>query len=588
MSFIPNDVIDQVLDRSDIVQVIAGYVPLKNAGRSFKALCPFHHEKTPSFVVNPDKQIFHCFGCGVGGNVISFVMKQERMEFPEAVRFLADKAGVLIPETSEHGEQTRQLRQQLVKINELALKFFHANLFSDKSPAGAAAREYLTGRQVTPDIAKIYQLGFAPDAWDTLMAHLRQENVPLDMMEKAGLIIASNKRDGYYDRFRNRVMFPILDYRGQCVAFGARSLDPQDQAKYINSPETPIYTKGRHLYGLHWSKDAVVKNDCAVVVEGYMDFLMPHRAGIPHCVASLGTALTVEQIRLLRRYTHNVVMLFDTDPAGQAAMIRSLDLLIEEGMNARIATLAEKDDPDSFVRKHGVDKFCERLDNAVSVFDFKLKYLMARIPATIEGKARIASEMLPTIAKFGNAVMQSEYMKRLAAALGISQEALHKEMAKVSSPDGAAAPRPASATAPAAAMRPVERELLRLMLEEQEFIPLTRSEVGVEDFQNEHVRTIVSEIFTMFDQGRDINLSALMNCFQSQDILKIISGLMVSPEMPSVDKKKVHTDYIQRLKQERMKAQRLSLRSQMETAKHQGDQRRMEELISEFNQLIKG
>ncbi len=323
MGLIAQEIITQILDRANIVEIIAGYIPLKQAGRNFKAPCPFHHEKTPSFVVNPDKQIFHCFGCGVGGNVVSFVMKQERMEFPEALRFLADKTGVEIPETEARNNPLAELRQQILKVNDVAAKFYHNNLLSDKSELAKSAREYLKNRGLGFDHASKFQLGLALDAWDGLLKVLREQNFSAGFLEKAGLLIAKNQGSGHYDRFRQRVIFPIFNARSEVVAFGARSMDKDNPAKYINSPETALYTKGQYLYGLNWAKDMIGRLDAVVVVEGYMDFITPFSAGVENVVASLGTALTVEQIRLIRRYTRNVVMLFDADPAGQAAMIRS-------------------------------------------------------------------------------------------------------------------------------------------------------------------------------------------------------------------------------------------------------------------------
>ena len=393
MGRIPEEIIAQVIDRCDIVETISSYIPLKRAGRSFKAVCPFHHEKTPSFIVNPDKQIFHCFGCGVGGNVVNFVMKQERMEFPEAIRFLAQKVNVTIPgDETPQAHHANNIRQAILRVNALAAAFFHKTLLSDKSPEAKNAREYLKDRGIDLNAVRVFQLGFAPRQWDALLIYLKQEGISLGLMEKAGLIIPRESGQGYYDRFRNRVVFPIFDTRAHCRAFGARALDNAEGAKYLNSPETIIYTKGHHLYGFHLAKQAIAEEDCVVIVEGYVDCLIPYQAGVRNIVASLGTALTVDQIRLLRRYTPRVVMLFDMDPAGEAAMMRSLDTLIEEGMEVRVATLAPGEDPDSFVRRQGVDDFRNRIAAAQTVFDYKLDVLTRRHGIqTPDGKAQIAA-----------------------------------------------------------------------------------------------------------------------------------------------------------------------------------------------------
>ncbi|MBU0468966.1 MAG: DNA primase [Candidatus Omnitrophica bacterium] len=296
MVLIPEEIVSQVIDRSDIVEIISSYIPLKRAGRNFKAACPFHNEKTPSFVVNPDKQIFHCFGCGVGGNVVSFVMKQDKMDFPEAIRMLAQKVNVVIEEVDEPTRRSTNERHLIFKINELAAEYFQDNLLSAKTKMASDARKYLKERNVDFGTVKSFKVGLAVDKWDGLLEYLKNKGVSLVLMEKAGLIIPRDNSRGYYDRFRNRIVFPIFDTRGNCRAFGARALD-DNQAKYLNSPETIVYTKGHHLYGFHFAKDAITQEDAVIIVEGYLDCIMPHQFGVKNIVASLGTALTVEQIR---------------------------------------------------------------------------------------------------------------------------------------------------------------------------------------------------------------------------------------------------------------------------------------------------
>ncbi len=589
MGLIPQEIISQILDRANIADVIGGYIPLKQAGRNFKAPCPFHHEKTPSFVVNPDKQIFHCFGCGVGGNVVTFVMKQERMEFPEALKFLAEKMGIEIPATDVKNNQVHEFRQQILRVNELAAKYYHQNLISDKSELAKTAREYLKSRGLSLESVSKFQLGLALDGWDGLLKALVAQNFSASFLEKAGLLIAKNQGSGHYDRFRQRVIFPIFNARGQIVAFGARSLNKDSSAKYINSPETSLYTKGQYLYGLNWAKEAISRQDSVIVVEGYMDFITPFSAGVENIVASLGTALTVEQIRLIGRYTKNIVMLFDADPAGQAAMIRSLDLLVEEGMTVKVAALSDGDDPDSFVRKAGAQAFGEAVKNAQSLFDFKLQFLVKQNPgATVESNAKIAAQMLSTIAKFDNAIIQTEYLKRLAQALMIAPEALLLEIKKVK-PDGnrraAVASERKMAREP---IRPVERNLLRLMFEENDFVVLSRRDIALADLQNRHVRDIVSKIFELFDSGRETNAPALMNCFGEQDILDTISGIIASEEAVAGDKQKIYRDCTLRLRQENLKLRRQEILRQMEIARNQGDHKTLEDLSYAFNLLIKG
>ncbi|MDD5027638.1 MAG: DNA primase, partial [Candidatus Omnitrophica bacterium] len=338
---IPENILDDILARVDIVEIISGFLPLKKAGRNFKACCPFHHEKTASFMVSPDRQIYHCFGCGESGNAFKFLMRYERLDFPEAVEALARKAGVVLPRDETPGPKSSGLSTQVYRINELAANFYSANL---NSPAGLRAKEYLLKRTVRPETISALKLGFASDSWDGLLNYLRSKGASLGLLEKSGLAIAK-EGGGFYDRFRNRIIFPIFDIKGRVLGFGARVLD-NTLPKYVNSPETAVYTKGKNLYGFNLAKDGIRENDFVVIVEGYLDFILPFQEGLKSITASLGTALTIEQARFLKRYTHNVVMVYDADTAGELATLRSLDIFIEEEMNVRVVSLPKGLDPD--------------------------------------------------------------------------------------------------------------------------------------------------------------------------------------------------------------------------------------------------
>lgn len=587
MGLIPEETISQILDRCDIAETIASYIPLKRAGRNFKAVCPFHHEKTPSFVVNPDKQIFHCFGCGIGGNVIVFVMNQERVEFPEAVRILADKAGIQIPANDSQNSETASLKELVYKVNDLTAQFYHGALVSSGNDVGHVIK-YLKERGITLDTVKKFRLGFAADRWDSLLNFLRGKNIHIGLMEKAGLVIPKESRDGFYDRFRDRIIFPIFDVRSRSIGFGARAMK-EGLAKYINSPETAVYTKGNHLYGFHASKDSVREKDFVIVVEGYMDFLIPYQAGVGNIVASLGTALTTEQIRLIRRYTQNVVMLFDADAAGENAMVRSLDLLVEEGMSVKVAQLSSGEDPDSFVRKFGAEKFNECIAQALPLFDYKLKILTGRFShKTVEGKAKISAEMLSTISRFQNAVLKFGYVKQLAQALAVPEEALVIELQKANTALGKR-PEPEKKT-----LQPVpvgvsaaERNLLKLMLEDVAFIPLIREELQVSDFMDDKIKKVIHQIFDAASQGKDIKASSITHTLDDKQIAQMVSELVASDEIIISNKAQVCRDCIQHIKSNRMKVMRQNLREQISTAERSGDKNRLDELKHQFNQLIK-
>ncbi len=592
MGLIPEDIIHQVIDRCDIVETIAAYTPLKRAGRNFKANCPFHNEKTPSFVVNPDKQIFHCFGCGVGGNVIAFVMKQEHWEFPEAVRFLAQKVNVAIPETGKADPAARNERQQILDVLQLASDYFHKHLLIEKDEEAKKAREYLKARGVLLQTAQQFKLGFALNDWDALLTYLKEKNISLALMEKAGLIIPRGNAQGFYDRFRGRIMFPVCDTTGQCRAFGGRCLEEvikedKNTAKYINSPETPVYTKGQHLYGLHVARQAIIQEDEAVIVEGYVDCIMPHQAGVTNVIASLGTALTVEQIRLLRRFTKNVVMLFDMDEAGQAAILRTLDILVEEGMQVKVAALTSGRDPDSFIRESGVQAFRERIQKAQTLFDYKFSFLAKEYDIkTLEGKAKLAQEMLVTISKFDNAVLKNGYLKRLAQNLGVAENVLNSELAKLGK--GPEKETIKIENIPLAApAHSVETHILKLLLEEESFIGPTKEEIGPADFNDHRIRAVIERIYHLFEQGQRIHVGSLIAQIEDQSLQHFISSLLAKEESWVGDKKKMHRDFIDRIKMNRLKSLRQGLLEQIREAEGQGDHPRLDDLKEKYTQLTR-
>ena len=578
---IPENILEDILSRVDIAEVISSYIPLKRAGKNFKAICPFHREKTPSFMVSSDRQIYHCFGCSKGGNVFNFLMEYERMEFREAVEVLAKKCGIILPETQAQDQKAVGINTQLYKINELTGLFYAQNL---NSPGGESAKNYLLKRGIKEESIKLFKLGFAPDKWDALINYLRAKNISLSLLEKAGLILPK-ENGGYYDRFRNRVVFPIFDIKSRILGFGARVLD-NTLPKYVNSPETLIYTKGKNLYGLSLAKETIREEDSVVVVEGNLDFIMPYQEGLKNIVASLGTALTVEQARLIKRYTHNVVMVYDADEAGQLATLRTLDIFIEEGMNVKVVSLPEGFDPDLFVRKEGIDKFKAQVEKAQNLFDYKLGVLKSRNQAKeIEGKAKIVSEMLPTINKFKNAVLKSEYIKRLAQGLDIKEDALLEETKKLKedrtySDSNQATPKKLN-------INPTESLLIKLMLEEKELINQIRDTLEPADFQDERISKIVSVMFDLMEQKKNIEPSLLINYFKDEDIAQVICESTLLPEVSSQHKEEIIVDCIHRLKNTRLVHKRKRIQEEMKIAENSGDEEGLNRLKHEFNHLIK-
>ena len=593
MGLIPNEVINQVIEQSDIVELIGNYTALKKAGRNFKALCPFHHEKTPSFVVNPDKQIFHCFGCGVGGNAVGFLMRQEHLEFPEAVRFLANKAGIVIPEDEVVSTSpSRQLREEILKINGLAAVFFHETLLTSREVDVKAARDYLKGRGVDLEVVKKFQLGFAPNEWDALLKYLKSKGISEELILKAGLIIAREGKAGFYDRFRNRIIFPITDIQNRPVAFGARTMADSDGAKYINSPETPVYTKGQHMFGLGLTKAAVGKLDRIIVVEGYMDMIMPYIHGVENIAASLGTALTPEQIRLIRRYTPNVVMLFDTDPAGQAAIVRSLDLLIDEGMNVGVATLAQDADPDSFIRQQGVEAFNAQIQSAQSLLDFKFNWLAAQFDSkSVEGKSKIAKELLSTIARFKSEVAKYELTKSLAQKLNVPEAVLLKQAGQVKDRFVGAdlvSARISEAEIKASAWASSGQELLlALFLKDPAWAKAAIESIGPEDFSEGLVRQVVEGIWSLAHETNDWSINDLLVRLNDESAQSLVTRLISIEEAKLGDQALVFQDCVGKIQKEKQKKARGQLLEAIRQAEALKDTIKLDQLKEEFNQLLK-
>ena len=579
---IPDTVLDEIQNKVDIVEVISAYVSLKKSGRNYKGLCPFHHEKTPSFMVSQDKQIYHCFGCGACGNAFGFLMRQERLEFPEAVRMLAEKAGVRLPSSSYADKASSSVGHKLYEINDLACSFYQANLANDKD-----AGEYLKSRGIGQEAIKLFRLGIAPKAWDGLLGFLRAKGISQEMIEKAGLIIP-NDRGGYYDRFRGRITFPIFDIRSRILGFGGRVMD-STVPKYINSPETFIYSKGRNLYGFNFSKEYIKKADYAIVVEGYLDFIVPFQSGVRNIVATLGTALTDEQVRLLKRFAKTCVAVYDPDEACTSASLRNLDIFIKEGMGVYIAALKKGYDPDSFIRNFGVEGFNQVIKEAKNLFDYKLELLRQRFnPGDIHGKVEIAQEMLPTIARIENAILQSSLIKRLAEALSIGEPDLRVELKKVKMdyshrPSKVQASRSEKESGPWKA----QKMLLGLMLEEKDFIKRAKDIIKPEEFKPEAMREIIRLLFDHDPETKGISASRLLNHFKdNEEVSGIILEAASATEAIS-DSGKVFVDCVETIKKENVRFELAALQGAIREAHASKNDKVLKELLLKYNSLVK-
>jgi DNA primase len=497
---IPDDKIEEVRRRADIASLIGEYVTLKKAGRNYLGLCPFHREKTPSFTVSPDKQMFYCFGCSEGGNVFSFLMKLNHLTFPEAVRHLAGKVGVVIPErTMSRVEKERDtLAEQIRRVNELAAGFFTRAL---QSPAGESAMKYLGKRGIGESAIKTFRLGLAPEGWSHLHEFLEKKGVSPKLAEQAGLLVprAGEPERGHYDRFRGRVMFPIEDVDRRVIAFGGRVMGA-DEPKYMNSPESTVYTKGNTLYGLARTREAIREKGFAILVEGYFDLIALWNTGILNVVATLGTALTRSQVDLLRRYTVRVVAVFDPDEAGRKALARSLELFLAGNVHARAVILPDGQDPDDFVRTHGREKMDEMVAHAWPMADYYIEKILGG-RGTLEEDRDKLREAVSFLSRLEDAVERNLFIKKIAEKLNVDEDVLKTEVRRaLSNTPLPRTDRPRSKTV--GESDPLEMSLIHMMLEYPARIS-TVAESGIfAFFKTEELKSLGEELLAMDREGR--------------------------------------------------------------------------------------
>ena len=520
MPRLPEDLIDRIKDATDIVEVISQYVQLKQNGRNYVGLCPFHNEKTPSFSVNPDLQIYKCFGCGAGGPVFKFIQEIDRVSFIEAVSFLAQRCGIALPE--RQGDQAHSpALDPLYRANELAQKYFHHLLRHDSQ--GRKALDYIRSRRLADATVERFGLGYAPPGWDALLKVAAKRQLPPDILEQAGL--ASPGQRGPYDRFRDRLAFPIANLSGRTIAFGARALKPDQEPKYLNSPETSIYHKSAVLYGLHQTRDAIRKQGIALIVEGYMDLLSLVQQGIPNVVASAGTALTTQQCRTLARYAPQVVLVFDGDAAGSNAALRGIEVLLSSGLDTRAVSLPQGHDPDTFVQEEGPDALLSAIERAGSALDFYLEQLARQWDLdTVGGKTRAAEAIRPLLANCRDAVQRDLMLREMAQRLGIDERAIREELQQALRHQGARARSTAAAAPPEREEPPLrEKQFLGLLMNFPRFIASTAEKLPTGAFSDPRARAIAGILFDQSEVGETLDLSLMLTAIEDDDLVQLIS-----------------------------------------------------------------
>ncbi len=524
-TFIPEDKITAIKNSADIVEIISESVLLKKAGKNYLGLCPFHSEKTPSFTVSPEKQIFYCFGCGEGGNIFSFLMKKEGLAFPEAARMLARRCGIEIPTREMSPEQKRRMseRESLLAINRQAMDFFRHRLLDSTAEKNAMA--YLNTRGIKKEIIDSFCLGYAPTGWDNLAKFFTEKKISHTLAEKSGLIVPRKSKSGFYDRFRDRIIFPIFDVGRQVIGFGGRILD-DTLPKYLNSPETPLYNKSRSLYGLHYAKEKCRESNSVFIVEGYFDLIALHQHGILNSVATLGTSLTHEHVRILRGFigkTGKVVLVYDSDAAGIKAAQRSIPVFDKGFVDAQILVLPTGYDPDSYLFEFGSDAFLNAVSGAQGVMPFLIDSAMKKHGLSIEGKIRIISDLKEPLSSINDSVARSLYIKELAERIGIDEIAV---LEKIREKTDGKVTRQTSIQKKGSRF---ERQIIAMMLQFPKILPEISKRNVLDLFEDQTLKSIGENILRnpSYSNGQ---VSEIINLINDKEKMNIAASLAIEED----------------------------------------------------------
>ena len=524
---------------------------LKKTGKNYVGLCPFHSEKTPSFTVSPEKQIFYCFGCAAGGNVFSFLMKHDGISFPDAAKILAGRYGIDIPTRTMSPEQKRRMsqRENLLAVNRQAMEFFRKQLL--EAASGKRAMEYLKKRGINKEIFDNFNLGYAPQGWDNLLSFFIKKNISLDLVEKAGLIVPRKEKSGFYDRFRDRLIFPIFDLNMQAIGFGGRVLD-DSIPKYLNSPETPVYNKSRSLYGLHLAKMKCRENERVYIVEGYFDLLTLHQHGLQNSVATLGTSLTPEHVQILKGFVGKdgkIILVFDSDDAGIKAVQRSIGIFMRMEVNASIIVLPEGYDPDSYLFEFGYESFLDSDSRARSLMSFLIDSAVKKHGLSIEGKIRIISEMKEPLSSINDNIKRSLYIKELAECINIDESAVLEKIRKLSvrnrdkairptmpnnflslSQNKAAIPDNVKGKAIQGKWGRLERQIIAMMLQFPQILYEISERNILDLFENNALKSI-GQVLLKHKDYSEIQVSDIINLIEDKEQRNIVASLAIGEDI---------------------------------------------------------
>ena len=583
-----DEVIDEIRQSNDIVDVISQYVRLKRSGRNYFGLCPFHNEKSPSFSVSPDKQIFHCFGCGVGGNVFTFLMKIEGISFIEAIQNLAERANIVLPKLENNEESGKEeLKAKVYKVNEFAAEYYHKNLYL---PTAKIAQEYVKKRKLSNETLKSFKIGFS-GKFDELFKELKKQGFGETEILESGLV-NKNDRGQYIDRYRNRLMFPICDVRGRVIAFGGRVLD-DSKPKYINSPENVVYSKGRHLFGLNVAKKGQGILKKLLIVEGYMDVISLHQRGITNVVAPLGTALTQQQGWLLRKNAEQIILSFDSDEAGLNAKIRALEILQNMGCDLRILQMEGAKDPDEYIVKFGNARFTNLIEKALSVVEFKVKLLKDKLNLeNINDKIKFLNEIAKIISKIDNNMEREVYIDKISKEYDISKEAIYSEVNKLtyskkSDEKVLEKKKPVlvhkneNIVQISEAVKKRENTILSILLTENiNFFEIIKQNMKPEDFKDEINKKIAKKLYEELEKGNS-NINAILDEMTEEEQNHITEIMAMDYEIE--DMEKAIDDIMQSYEKEKLNQRKLEIIELLET---QIEEEQKKSLEKELNDII--
>ena len=584
-----DELIEEIRSSNDIVDVISKYVTLKRSGRNFFGLCPFHKEKSPSFAVSPDKQIFHCFGCGAGGNVIHFISKIEGLDFKDTLELLANRVNIELPTLDNlEDDKTARLKSKVYEINKIAAEFYHENLYK---PTSKIAQEYIKKRKLDNRTLKAFLIGYAGN-FNELYLLLKQKGYTEEEM-LASSLVKRTENGGYMDSFRKRLMFPIQDVRERVIAFGGRVLD-DSKPKYINSPENIVYSKGRNLFGLNVAKKHDTKK--IVIVEGYMDAISLYQRGITNVVASLGTAMTEAQGRLLRRYSEQVILGYDADGAGQAAILRGMEILQNLGCDIRVLQIEGAKDPDEYVLKYGPERFQKCVDNAISLVEFKAKVLLKELNIeNTNDKIKFLNEIAKILAKVTNQMEREIYVDKIAKEYKISKEAIYAEVNKLMYKDNQGSkklekkvvtmvPKEEKENSVSEAVLKRENLVIYLLINEySKCYEKIKNLITLDYIQDDTNKQILKKMYEEFEKGNS-NTSQLLDWFQDEKIISHITEIMAG-DFEITDVNKAIDDLISIYEKEKLISRRNEILKKLESVSEAGSEE-VKELEKELNDII--